>query len=152
MRTSFNQLEACAILGKDKATLQKWIKNGAPAEKVNGKWQISIPKMFAWRIEYERALAVGSDGELLNAEQENAALAKARRKKVELETAEKEGELTNFEDVAERWQKVIYAAKNKFLSIGARLAPVLPVKTDPHEIKEMIDAACYEALDELTLD
>lgn len=94
-------------------------------------------------------MEVVEDESKINPAIENALLAREKRKKVRLENAEKEGELINGEEVAQKWQHIIYACKTRFLAIGARLAPVLPVKTDPHEIKEMIDAAVSEALEEL---
>jgi hypothetical protein len=67
----------------------------------------------------------------------------------ELELAMLRKEVAKTDDVVKAWESVLHAAKTKLLAIPTKMAPVLSPVTDTAIIKDMIEQAVREALDEM---
>ena len=59
----FTLADAAALLGKKPDTLKKWFSNGCPHRKNGRTYEVKINEVFDWRVEYERQLAMGGEGE-----------------------------------------------------------------------------------------
>lgn len=70
-------------------------------------------------------------------------------KMAELDLKEREQTLIKKESVRKALFNYGRAARDKLMSVGTRLAPVLAHKTSEHDIKMMIDAEIREAIDDL---
>lgn len=74
----------------------------------------------------------------------------ARADKLELEVGEKQGKLVKSEEIEKEWTSLILAFRSKLLNIPVRLARVLSETEKPQEVQEILKAAIYEALEELS--
>lgn len=68
---------------------------------------------------------------------------------IELELAKRRKEVADTADVVKAWSSVLHAVKTKILASPTKLAPVLATMSDPTAIKDVLEAAMREALDEL---
>lgn len=68
----------------------------------------------------------------------------------ELELAKIRGTLCLTEDVVKAWETVLHACRAKFLSLPSKMAPVLANVSDTAVIKDHLEGAVREALDELS--
>lgn len=67
----------------------------------------------------------------------------------ELELARIRQTLCKTEDVVKAWESVLHACRAKFLAMPSKMAPVLANVTDTAMIKDHLENAVREALDEL---
>jgi phage terminase Nu1 subunit (DNA packaging protein) len=67
----------------------------------------------------------------------------------ELELARIRQTLCKTEDVVKAWESVLHACRAKFLAMPSKMAPVLANVTDTAVIKDHLENAVREALDEL---
>lgn len=148
-----NLTEASSLLGKKTDTLKGWFSKGCPHVKSGNTFELSIPEIFNWRIDYEKSLLTSTSADdtegVLPLEIERAMLTKEQRRKLEKENALRDEELVTVAEVQEHNQRAILAARSRLLAIGPKLAPRLPAIKDPAKVREMIDREVYDALKEL---
>lgn len=152
--TVVNQTELCKILGKAANTLNAWIDAGLPVLHRGGHGspnQYDTEQVIAWMIQREIGkLAVHDDGQVYNFEAEKARLTHEQAEKVAMENMVRRGQLLEAPAVASLWATIITSAKQRFLAIPSRVAPlVLGAKTLP-EVQERIEALIIEVLSDLS--
>jgi phage terminase Nu1 subunit (DNA packaging protein) len=87
--------------------------------------------------------------EHLDPHREKALLDKERRRKIELENAEKEKELLPATDCEKFWSDMVINIKTKLLAIPSKLAPVAADLDDPREVQTVAAVLIEEILTEL---
>jgi hypothetical protein len=89
------------------------------------------------------------DGKLdLTAERAN--LARVQRERIEMENAVTRGELVLGSDVEEMWGSEFTRVKNRLMAFPTKLAPLMIAVKSQGEAHDMLQAVCYEALNELS--
>lgn len=68
----------------------------------------------------------------------------------ELELAKIRGTLCLTDDVVKAWETVLHACKAKFLSLPTKVAPIVANESDVAIIKDQLEGAIREALEELS--
>ena len=149
-----NQTQLCEILGKTAKTLNAWVDAGMPVLRRGGHGspnEYETADVIAWMIQREIGkLAVHDDGQVYNFEAEKARLTHEQAEKVAMENMVRRGQLLEADRVAALWATIITNAKQRFLAIPSKVAPlVLGAKTAP-EIQERIEAQINEVLSELS--
>ncbi len=116
-RSTVTLSQAASLLGRDRATLRRWIRQGCPAVRDGARgWSVDLGALLAWRE------ARAKDEARKSAEEEIEGLKAAlggevtthaeavRRKRVaeaqmrELELGERQRKLLRYEDVVQGWQ------------------------------------------------
>lgn len=67
----------------------------------------------------------------------------------ELELARIRQTLCKTDDVVKAWESVLHACRSKFMAVPSKMAPVLANITDTAVIKDHLESAVREALEEL---
>ncbi len=93
-----------------------------------------------------------SEDDRLDPQQEKALLDRERRRIIELDRAEKEGDLVNVESVRDEWSALITTAKSHLLSIPSHLAPDLVSIEKSKQIESLLRDAVNEALQSVADD
>jgi len=151
-------VDFCKILGCNRQRFYEWSEAGMPTVKEGRTLKADVGKAVRWKFEEFKRELVGEPGTgsengdsepLEHPTIELAKLNKARREKVQREIAMMDGDLLAHDEVAHEWSAMVVAARSKFLALGAKLAQRLAAKTDPAEIKQLIDKQVRRALDEM---
>ena len=105
----------------------------------------------AYQYESKQALAAlySANEERLDAQRENALLARARRKKTDIEREILEGSVVKVEEVIDLWAKSINNAKTKLLAMPNRITHQILAAGDHKTALGIFKDSVYEALDEL---
>lgn len=84
--------------------------------------------------------------------QQEALLARAKRKIIEKENLELEGKLHQAEDVAAVWSDILIRFRTRLLSVPSSIAPIIASlpKPDPAAIQTVIESHLHEVLTELS--
>lgn len=125
------------LTGKDRRTIQKRLTDLKPVEE--------------YSYASKEALTAIYNPSALDAVQERAQLDRARRELVELQKAEKIGELIPAEKVSAYWNRQAGNVRAKLLNLPGRLAATIPCD-NPIEIEKATRVLVYEALQELADD
>lgn len=83
---------------------------------------------------------------------ESLGLEKARREKIEIEVAKMRGDLVNIEDVAKVVERQYSIIRAQFRALPSKLAKLLSMISDPHEVFKIIQDEVNQVLTELTAD
>jgi phage terminase Nu1 subunit (DNA packaging protein) len=135
MRCTINYL--ADLTGKDRRTIQKRLTDLKPSD------DLTYPS--------KDALAAIYNPFALDAVQERAQLDRARRELVELQKAEKIGELIPAEKVSAHWNRQAGNVRAKLLNLPGRLAATIPCD-NPVEVEKATRVLVHEALQELSDD
>ena len=105
----------------------------------------------AYEYESKQALAAlySANEERLDAQRENALLARARRKKTDIEREILEGSVVKVEEVIDLWAKSINNAKTKLLAMPNRITHQLLAAGDHKTALTIFKDSVNEALHEL---
>ena len=105
----------------------------------------------AYQYESKQALAAlySANDERLDAQKENALLARARRKKTDIERELLEGSLVKVDEVTDLWAKSINNAKTKLLSMPSRITHQLLAAGDHKTALAIFKDSVNQALNEL---
>lgn len=149
-----NLTEASAMSGVHRNTFMAWVRRGLPyIQKANRNrgvdWQFDSACVIEWREEQAALNAVG-DITALDIDE-------ARRRKVsaeaaicELNLSKARGDVISLAEVSVVWLDIVSAARSRLLSIPAKMAAILSPKSDPMEIRGLLEAEIEESLDELS--
>ena len=105
----------------------------------------------AYQYESKRALAAlySANEERLDAQKENALLARARRRKTDIEREILEGSVVKVEEVIDPWSTSISNAKTKLLAMPNRITHQLLAASDHKTALAIFKDSFNEALQEL---
>jgi len=151
-----NKSQLSRVVGRSEKVIDDWITNGVPFEKVGGRYQFDFHKVWTWRDDYIRGLGSGTksskkEKEALGLARDKAGLRESeeRAEKLAMENAQRRKELASVEEMTEAWEGFILNCRAKLLSLSPKLAPILADENRPAVVQSEIDAAIYEALNEL---
>lgn len=147
----FTLTEAAELLGKKPDTLKSWFSKGCPHEKEGKRYVVSIRAVFAWRLEYERRLVQGEDGEEgpLVLEAERAKLAREQRISQNMANQVRRGELVEAAAVEEEWTGILGAVRAKVRAIGAKVGGKIGGK-EGRRVAKLVGTEADKALLELS--
>jgi phage terminase Nu1 subunit (DNA packaging protein) len=138
-----NISELARLSGLDRATVRRRLQGLSPTKE--GK-ALLYPVTEALRL----LLLAGTETDTpLDPRAEQAALHRARRQMIELEKAQREGQLLDREDVRSEWLKRIGIARSRLLSVPSRTAHQVVGKSDERQIENIIRTEIYQALSDL---
>jgi phage terminase Nu1 subunit (DNA packaging protein) len=126
------QAELAALLDVTPKTLKSWERQGMPVEAKGTRGRASrysVAAVVRWREDQVRLAAEAAQAEL--------ALARERDEVVELEI------------VAKEVGAALAAVRSRLLQVGVKVAPQCELTPDAASVKELIDDAIYQALDEI---
>jgi phage terminase Nu1 subunit (DNA packaging protein) len=140
-------LRDCAIhLGIDQAVLSRLIKESVLDKQDRGKYDVDAVRLQY--LKHIRNLA-GNNNNNLELGAERARLAKEQADAKEMENAVERGDLVYIEKVARQFEQQLTKARNKLLAAPTKVAAEAHAAATVKEVREIIEAAIIEALDEL---
>lgn len=142
-------LNECALIfGVADNTVRRWVAKGCPViEKGNlvNSWKLSTADVSSWLVNQKKAS--GENGEDLDAAKLRKMTAEADL--AEMDAAVKRGELVPINDVAAAVADQFSACRAKLFSLPVKLAPVVAAASDANEVRDLLEGAMREAVDEL---
>jgi phage terminase Nu1 subunit (DNA packaging protein) len=140
-------LDDCAKhLGIQQPTLTRLIKEGVVDKQDRGKY--SIDDVRLQYLKHIRNLA-GNNNNDLELGKERARLAKEQADAKEMENAVERGDLVYIEKVGKDFEEQLTKVRNKLLAAPTKVAAEAHAAATVKEVREIIEAAIIEALDEL---
>tara|TARA_Y100000015_G_scaffold14364_1_gene13738 strand:- start:298 stop:765 length:468 start_codon:yes stop_codon:yes gene_type:complete len=140
-------LDDCANhLGIQQPTLTRLIKEGIIDKQDRGKYEVDAVRLQY--LKHIRNLA-GNNNNNLELGAERARLAKEQADAKEMENAVERGDLVYIEKVARQFEQQLTKARNKLLAAPTKVAAEAHAAATVKEVREIIEAAIIEALDEL---
>jgi len=126
--------------------VQQLVKDGILPRPVKGEYD-AIGCVHGY-IGYLKKLAMGN-GEL-SLTDERTRLTKYQADLAEIELKKAHGELLNTKEAMTQWSEVVMSCKQRLLGLPTRLAPIIATTQSIPEIKERIEHAIHEVLNEFT--
>jgi len=140
-------LDDCANhLGINQAVLSRLIKESIIDKKDRGKYDIDEVRLQY--LKHIRNLA-GNNNNNLELGAERARLAKEQADAKEMENAVERGDLVYIEKVGKDFEEQLTKVRNKLLAAPTKVAAEAHAAATVKEVREIIEAAIIEALDEL---
>ena len=140
-------LDDCANhLGIQQPTLTRLIKEGIIDKQDRGKYEVDDVRLQY--LKHIRNLA-GNNNNNLELGAERARLAKEQADAKEMENAVERGDLVYIEKVAKQFEQQLTKARNKLLAAPTKVAAEAHAAATVKEVREIIEEAIIEALDEL---
>jgi len=140
-------LEACADhLGVNAKVLQTMVRQSVLDKQDRGKYDIDEVRLQY--LKHIRNLA-GNNNNNLELGAERARLAKEQADAKEMENAVERGDLVYIEKVAKQFEQQLTKARNKLLAAPTKVAAEAHAAATVKEVREIIEEAIIEALDEL---
>ena len=140
-------LSDCAKhLGIDQAVLSRLIKESILDKQDRGKYDVDAVRLQY--LKHIRNLA-GNNNNNLELGAERARLAKEQADAKEMENAVERGDLVYIEKVARQFEQQLTKARNKLLAAPTKVAAEAHAAATVKEVREIIEEAIIEALDEL---
>tara|TARA_Y100000114_G_scaffold142343_1_gene148853 strand:- start:5362 stop:5829 length:468 start_codon:yes stop_codon:yes gene_type:complete len=140
-------LSDCAKhLGIDQAVLSRLIKESILDKQDRGKYDVDAVRLQY--LKHIRNLA-GNNNNNLELGAERARLAKEQADAKEMENAVERGDLVYIEKVAKQFEQQLTKARNKLLAAPTKVAAEAHAAATVKEVREIIEEAIIEALDEL---
>lgn len=145
MPQSYPVAAIAQLLKLSERRIQQLVKDGIIPRPVKGEYE-PIGCIHGY-IDYLKKLAAGN-GEL-SLTDERTRLTKYQADLAEIQLKKERGELITSAIAIEAWGRVVSAVRQKLLALSTRLAPVVATTQSLPEIKERIDSATHEVLNEL---
>lgn len=154
-----NRAELAKALGKSKPTIDAMIDRGCPYLKKptnrGDAWEFDLAEVVEWDINDRVTRAVAErigdieDTTGITLDQARRDEVITRTRLIEIELAEKRGQLVSIDVVEQTVTDMIAAARAKFIGLPAKLAPLVAVRRKQTECKSIIEDGIYEGLAEL---
>ena len=142
-----SSLDDCANhLGVQQPTLTRLIKEGIIDKQDRGKYEIDAVRLQY--LKHIRNLA-GNNNNNLELGAERARLAKEQADAKEMENAVERGDLVYIEKIARKCEQQLTKTRNKLLAAPTKVAAEAHAAATVKEVREIIEVAIIEALDEL---
>ena len=147
-----NRTQLAAIFGVAATTVDAWVGRGCPfiarpTERGKG-WKFNTAAVSAWRESqaFDRALEDRSDVDLAEARRRKAV---ADAELVELDLAERRGELLPVADSEAALIALASGVQRRLLAVPSKVAPLAHAAQSTQEAEALIRDAIYEALQDL---
>ncbi|MFP4004873.1 MAG: hypothetical protein ACLFV8_13950 [Alphaproteobacteria bacterium] len=139
-----NQKTFSEWCGVEQKIVQRWIREGMPAERSGNNRVVAIysGEAFNWLIERERRAAAGAD----NTAQSDRKYRQARARKMELEADRLAGNLVPVEEAGEAFREALTRVRRHVMQMPRKLATRLAGMKNEREIRKLIDSSCRAAL------
>lgn len=124
------------------------VNQGIIPRAERGRYEL-VPVVRAY-IKYLRDRAVRGDVNGDDYSTHRARLTRARADITEMERAQIENKLIPAEDVESTWNSMVSNARNRLIAIPTKVAPEVFASRNLNEIRDIIKAEIYLALDELS--
>lgn len=150
--STVSQAELSSIFGVTPQTIRAWERKGCPVESKGKRGVASryVPAdVIRWREEQAK-LAASGDLDAMDFEEARRRKLAAEAATAELALAKAKGEVVALDLVGREVGAALAACRARLMSIGASVAPKVGLAPDTAAIKEMVDDAIYEALDEIS--
>lgn len=152
MGIELNRTGIAQVLGVSMNTVSDWVERGMPVVQRGSRgvpWTFDAAACVRWQLDYELANAKGEESKDVTLDDaiRRSTIADAILK--ELKVAEQRRSVVKIEDVARIWEGRIIAARETFLGISQRIAPLIVGESDQARIEEQIDLEVRRALEEL---
>lgn len=148
-----SQIELSRLLDVRPATIRAWVSQGCPvqekARKAGQASKYSVAEVVRWR-EAQAAMAASGDLDAMDVEEARRRKLAAEAAIVEIDLAKRRGEVVEISLVAKEIGAGLSACRSRLLSVGAATAPKIELAPDAASIKEIVDDAISEALDEIS--
>lgn len=145
-----NQVELARALGVDRKTIQRWIKlkrGGPPEAMSDGRY--SVNEWKAWCKRTGRGGGVDGDEEVGEIERLTAKGLILRNRRLELDIAEREGELINRAEVVRDVTQAIVAFKRELYRMAGTISPQIVGLPIP-EAERLLRASIDDALQQIS--
>lgn len=142
-----------SLVNLDKRRVQQLAKQGVIEKEGRGKYPISEITSYIRYLQelvQQRKIAAQPAEGSLNPEHERARKDAATADKLEMDLAERRGELLEAKDAEEEWTKAVMAIRSGALSLPSRMAEELARTNDARQVKELLRVEVYEILEELS--
>ena len=137
-----NRKQTAAFFGIAVQSLDAWVNRGCPCEKQAKFLMFYLPEVVQWRYQNDNKAK-------LDLTAERARLAKEQADKTAMENARIKGLSVDVERAGLMVDKVFMAFRSRVLAIPARAAPHIHGCESIAKTRDEIEAALYEALNEL---
>lgn len=154
LKNCVSQLQLAELLGVTPKTIRAWERQGCPVERKSKRGlpsQYKVADVFRWREEQAR-LAASGDLDAMDMEEARRRKLAAEAAAAELALARERDEVVEIELVSKEVGAALAACRSRLLQVGAKVAPQCELTPDAASVKEMVDDAIYEALDEISGD
>jgi phage terminase Nu1 subunit (DNA packaging protein) len=138
-----NKKRTAMFFGVSPQSLDGWVSRGCPCERRGRALMFYLPEVVAWR---DARRAPDDD---LDLTAERARLAKEQADKTEMENKRIRGESVPAAHAVTMLEKIITAFRSKVLSIPTKAAPLVHGCKNLAETRDQIEAALFDALNEL---
>lgn len=153
MTKTHSLVQAAAILGLHRNTLAGWIDRGCPvvtrADRARGvEWELSIPKVFAWRTDaLVKEAVAGYQTEQGHVTKDEADRRKAVAQAIvaEVEAAEALKSVVARFDVELLLADFCQALRAGMSGSGSTIAGRAAIMSDPNEIRDLCEAVVNKA-------
>lgn len=152
MQVQVTQIELAELLGVTPKTIRAWERQGCPIEEKGKRGRpsrYSVAEVVRWREEQVRLAAAG-DLSAMDMEEARRRKLAAEAAAAELALARERDEVVAIEIVAKEVGAALAACRSRLLQVGAKVAPQCELTPDAASVKELIDDAIFEALDEIS--
>jgi phage terminase Nu1 subunit (DNA packaging protein) len=151
MKTLFSVNSAALLIEKDRRTLVAALRGLKPDGFEGRQKRYKLKTLFDALLRHEMR-AVGIGGSANKITDEHAALARARRQKVEMELAERAGRLVDAETMGDLLEKENRNVSERLLGIAVQVSDKIePTDVERREhVRRLIEVAVHEALLELS--
>lgn len=149
-----NQTELARLFDVTPKSIRAWSSQGCPVEREGKRGQPTLYRpadVIRWREE-RAALAAAGDIAMMDMEEARRRKLAAEAATAELALARAKDEVVEVELVSKVVGNGLAAVRARLLQIGAKIAPQAEIAPDATAIKELVDDAIYEALDEISGD
>lgn len=148
-----SQIELSRLLAIRPETIRSWERRGCPVEekatKAGQTSKYSVPAVVRWREDQARLAATGDLAAMDMAEARRRKLAaEAAMAEITLDTAK--GSVAEVAVIMDVVGRGLDACRARLLSVGSKVAPEAAIETEAVVVKQLIDAAVNEALDEIS--
>ncbi|EYD71798.1 MerR family transcriptional regulator [Limimaricola hongkongensis] len=147
-----SQTLIAGICGVTTDTIRAWERKGCPVERKGRKGVAAKYRpadVIRWREE-QAALAASGNLAAMDMKEAQRRKVAAEAATAELNLAKAKGEVVAIDLVGREVGAALAACRARLMSIGASVAPKVDLAPDTAAVKEMIDDAIYEALDEIS--
>lgn len=147
-----SQGEICRLFNTTAQTVLSWERKGCPIEQKGGRGKPSLYRVadvIRWR-ESQAALAASGDLSAMDMDEAKRRKLSAEAAMAEILLDKERGEIAEIATIVGVVGKGLDACRARLLGISSKIAPVLALETSPVTIKEIVDDAVHEALDEIS--